>query len=234
MPKMATDLFYPNTPEKLANRCIQYIRAQSNGRAHAKLKRYRHSPSPPAKALDLLINQLIKPTHLERTNRSFSLSLATCPPLLSPPIANLAIGETGGVPANRPRRKAYPNPLFSREEGERHHLRPPYEKGTGREHGSGARADRAHKSHTGEIKPRSKTDRALILERVLGAFAVNLENECRNRTNAMCDRSPPPWPTSSLQKQNPPLQPAKEIPKCGRTLWRGARRKPATSPNLMN
>ena len=115
---------------------------------------------------------------------------------------------------------------------------------------TGAGADRAHKSHTGKIKPRStmkifaiggisplnrwKADRALILERVLGAFAVNLENECRNRTNAMCDRSPPPLLTSFLQKQNPPLQPAKEIPKCGRTLWRGARRKPATSPNLIN
>ena len=70
---------------------------------------------------------------------------------------------------------------------------------------------------------RWKADRALILERYLSAFAVNLENECRNRTNAMCDRSPPPLLTSFLQKQNPPLQPAKDMLKCGRTLrGRGA------------
>ena len=29
MPKMASDLFYSSTPENLANRCIQYTRAQS-------------------------------------------------------------------------------------------------------------------------------------------------------------------------------------------------------------
>ena len=87
------------------------------------------------------------------------------------------------------------------------------------------------------IRDSWKADRALILERVLVAFAVKLENQCRNRTNATCDRSPSPWPTSSLQKQNPPLW-AHAVGK-GRTLWgrgarcgEGARRNPATSPNL--
>ena len=62
---------------------------------------------------------------------------------------------------------------------------------------------------------RWKADRALILERVLGAFVVNLENERRNRTNAMCDRSPLPMadllspkakPTAATREENPEMR----------------------------
>ena len=204
MPKMATDLFHPNTPENLAIRCIQIYGPKPNGRAQAKLKRYRHSPSLPAKALDLLI----KPTHPERTNQSFPLPQPAPP--LPLPIAKPAIGETGSVPANRSGGggRAGPNPLFSKEEGERHHpMPPPRERNRPRkwiQGESGPCPQRPHWRKKASLDDedfrdwrnfslsRWKADRALILDRHLGAFAVNLENDCRNRTNAMCDRSPPP------------------------------------------
>ena len=57
-----------------------------NGRAQTKLKRYRHSPSLPARTLD----RLIKPTHPERNPQpappATCPSPATCLPLLPPPL----------------------------------------------------------------------------------------------------------------------------------------------------
>ena len=219
MPKMATDLFHPNTPENLAIRCIQIYGPNPNGRAQAKLKRYRHSPYLPTKALDILVNYADAP----RTHKSILHSPATCPSL---PSANSQTRYWRD--RERPREsfrggEAGENPLFSKEEGERHHPMPPL-RGRNRprkwiQGESGPCPQRPHWRNKASIDDedfrdwrnfslsRWKADRALILDRHLGAFAVNLENDCRNRTNAMCDRSPPPGrpplPKSKTHRCNP-------------------------------
>ena len=119
--------------------------------------------------------------------------------------------------------KAGPNPLFSKEEGERHHPMLPVREwnrpGKWLQGESGPCPQRPHWRNKASLDDedfrdwknfslsRWKADRALILDHHLGAFAVNLANECRNRTNAMCDRSPPPLADLLSPKAKPTAAP---------------------------